>query len=41
LNEYEAVIKARFGFANPDDDQTIDDRELRTPAGRALLRLIR
>jgi hypothetical protein len=41
LDEYLAVVEKRFNAANPDADGTLDARELRTPAGRALLRLLR
>jgi len=38
--EYKALVKATFRAANPDEDGTIDLRELQTPYGRQLLRLI-
>ena len=41
LDEYLAVVERRFRAANRDNDGTLDARELRTPAGRALLRLLR
>ena len=41
LDEYLAVVEKRFNAANQDADGTLDARELRTPAGRALLRLLR
>ena len=41
LDEYLAVVEKRFNDANRDNDGTLDARELRTPAGRALLRLLR
>ena len=41
LDEYLAVVEKRFNAANRDNDGTLDARELRTPAGRALLRLLR
>ncbi len=41
LNEYLAVVEKRFNAANRDGDGTLDAKELRTPAGRALLRLLR
>jgi Ca2+-binding EF-hand superfamily protein len=41
LDEYLAVVEKRFRAANRDNDGTLDARELRTPAGRALLRLLR
>lgn len=39
--EYFAVVAARFAAANPDHDLTIDAKELASPAGRALLRLLK
>jgi Ca2+-binding EF-hand superfamily protein len=41
LDEYLAVVEQRFNAANPDGDGTLDAKELSTPAGRALLRLLR
>ena len=41
LDEYLAVVEKRFHAANRDNDGTLNARELRTPAGRALLRLLR
>ncbi len=41
LDEYLAVVEKRFNAANRDGDGTLDAKELRTPAGRALLRLLR
>ena len=41
LDEYLAVVEKRFNAANPDGDGTLDAKELSTPAGRALLRLLR
>src|SRR6201985_332487 len=41
LDEYLAVVEKRFNAANRDNDGTLDAKELRTPAGRALLRLLR
>jgi len=41
LDEYLAVVEKRFNAANQDADGTLDAKELRTPAGRALLRLLR
>jgi len=41
LDEYLAVVEQRFNAANPDRDGTLDAKELNTPAGRALLRLLR
>src|SRR6201995_5202711 len=40
LDEYLAVVEKRFHAADPDGDGTLDAKELRTPAGRALLRLV-
>ena len=41
LDEYLAVVEQRFNAANPDKDGTLDARELSSPAGRALLRLMK
>lgn len=41
LDEYLAVVEQRFNTANPDKDGTLDARELSSPAGRALLRLMK
>src|SRR5581483_11557991 len=41
LDEYLAVVEQRFNAANPDHDGTLDAKELSSPAGRALLRLLR
>lgn len=41
LDEYLAVVEQRFKAANRDNDGTLDAKELSTPAGRALLRLLR
>ncbi len=41
LDEYQAVVEQRFRAANPDADGTLDAKELNSPAGRALLRLMR
>jgi len=41
LDEYMALVEKRFHAANRDNDGTLDARELRTPAGRALLRLLK
>ncbi|MGY3604828.1 MULTISPECIES: calcium-binding protein [unclassified Bradyrhizobium] len=40
-DEYLAVVEQRFNAANPDKDGTLDAKELQSPAGRALLRLLR
>jgi Ca2+-binding EF-hand superfamily protein len=41
LDEYLAVVEKRFNAANRDGDGTLDAKELRSPAGRALLRLLK
>jgi Ca2+-binding EF-hand superfamily protein len=41
LDEYLAIVQLRFNAANRDNDGTLDAVELDTPAGRALLRLLR
>ena len=41
LDEYLAIVQQRFNAANRDNDRTLDAKELSTPAGRALLRLLR
>lgn len=41
LDEYLAIVQQRFHAANPDGDWTLDAKELATPAGRALLQLLR
>jgi hypothetical protein len=38
--EYESIVAKRFQAANPDKDTTIDVGELKTSAGRRLLRLL-
>jgi hypothetical protein len=35
-----AVVEQRFKAADPDNDGTLDAKELSNPAGRALLRLL-
>jgi Ca2+-binding EF-hand superfamily protein len=40
LDEYLAVVEQRFKAADPDGDGTLDAKELSTPAGRALVRLL-
>jgi hypothetical protein len=40
-DEYLAVVEKRFNAADPDRDGTLDSKELRTKAGRALLRLLK
>jgi Ca2+-binding EF-hand superfamily protein len=39
-DEFLAIVEARFKAANPDADTTVDRKELGTPAGRALMRLL-
>jgi hypothetical protein len=39
-DEYLAVVEQRFRAADPDGDGTVSAREFRTPAGRALARLL-
>ena len=41
LDEYLAVVEKRFRAADRDADGTLDAKELGTPAGRALLRLLK
>jgi hypothetical protein len=41
LDEYLAVVEQRFNAANPDADGTLDAKELKSKAGRALLRLLK
>jgi Ca2+-binding EF-hand superfamily protein len=38
--EYLAIVEKRFKAANPDNDSTLDDKELNSRPGRALLRLL-
>ncbi len=40
-DEYLAVVEMRFRAADPDHDGTLDAKELQSPAGRALLRLLK
>ena len=40
-DEYLAVVEQRFSAADPDHDGTLDAKELNSPAGRALLRLLK
>jgi hypothetical protein len=35
------VVEQRFAAADPDHDGTLDAKELRSPAGQALLRLLK
>lgn len=39
--EYAAVVEARFNAANPDKDATIECKELKSKAGKALLKLLK
>jgi EF hand len=39
-DEYLAYVEAVFKKADADNDGTLDAKELKTPAGRALLRLL-
>lgn len=41
MDEYLAIVTQRFNAANRDNDGTLDAKELATPAGKALLRLLR
>jgi hypothetical protein len=38
--EYAAVVEAKFKAANPDNDPTVDQKKLDSPAGQELLKLI-
>ena len=40
-DEYLAVVEARFKAADPDNDGKIDAKEIATPAGKALVRLLK
>ena len=40
-DEYLALVAQRFKAADSDGDGTLDEKELRAPAGRALLKLLR
>ncbi len=40
-DEYLAVVEQRFNAADSDHDGTLDAKELGSPAGRALLRLMK
>jgi hypothetical protein len=40
-DEYLAVVEKRFKAADPDNDGTVSASELRSPAGRALARLLK
>lgn len=39
-DEYLALVEARFHAADPDHDGTLDAKELNSPAGKALLKLL-
>src|ERR1700712_6083744 len=39
--EYLAIVEQRFNAANPEKEGTLDAKELNSPAGKALLRLLR
>jgi Ca2+-binding EF-hand superfamily protein len=39
--EYLALVEQRFNAADPDHDGTLDAKELNSPAGKALLRLLK
>ena len=41
MDEYLAVVEQRFHAADRDNDGTLDAKELNSPAGRALLRLLK
>ena len=40
-DEYLAYVETLFKQADPDNDGTIDAKELKSPAGRELLRLLK
>ena len=40
-DEYLAVVEKRFKAADKDNDGTLSSWELHTPAGKALVRLLR
>jgi len=40
-DEYLAVVEQRFNALNSDKDGTLDAKELRSPGGKALLRLLK
>jgi Ca2+-binding EF-hand superfamily protein len=40
-DEYLNLVEARFNAADPDHDGTLDAKELNSPAGKALLKLLR
>jgi hypothetical protein len=41
MDEYFAVVEQRFKAADPDGDGTIDAKEFKTKAGKALLQLLK
>ena len=41
MDEYLAIVEQRFHAADADNDGTLDAKELNSPAGRALLRLLK
>src|ERR1700753_1513964 len=40
-DEYLALVEARFKAADPDNDSPLDAKELNSPAGKALLKLLK
>jgi hypothetical protein len=40
-DEYLAIVEARFKAADPDNDGKVDAKELATPAGKDLVRLLK
>ena len=40
-NEFLALVEKRFNAANPDNDGTIDAKELKSSAGRSLVLLLK
>ncbi len=40
-DEYLALVEARFKAADPDNDGKIDAKELATPGGKDLVRLLK
>jgi EF hand len=40
-NEFLALVEKRFKAADPDNDGTIDAKELKSAAGRSLVRLLK
>jgi Ca2+-binding EF-hand superfamily protein len=41
MDEYLAIVTQRFNAANKDNDGTLDAKEIKTFAGRALLQLLK